>query len=171
METIRQLLQKLKDAHHFYVTGDNSYQAQLLDALVPIFEKLEKLNVPRSFSESVVIWGKEFVDFVVEDAKKDNTGQIRAKGLALNSSLENVQLGLSGEENKVILNKEKNIPEKNNAYFLYIEQLFGAKVETRTEHEERCFQLAQKHNIKFFDILSKEGQSPKIKDISFNKKK
>ena len=164
MDTIGKLLQKIKDAHPYWVQGEPEYRQELEKVIEPTILALEGLGVDRSFTESCLFFGKEFVDSLKEnEAKKpfsrDENG-LRMVG----------EQGSIIGENKQIFNKNKEVEEKS-LYWDAVEKIFGNKIETRTEHEERCFQLAQKHNIKFFDILSKEGQSPKIKDISFNKKK
>lgn len=69
IDRIRQLFQKLKEGHRYYEHGDNDYRIRLSEACEPIFVELETLGVARHFSESLLIWGKEFVDSVVLESR------------------------------------------------------------------------------------------------------
>lgn len=65
-EKIKKFFEKIKEAHKYYVSGDNDYRIRLSNALEPIFKNLETLGVERSFSETLLISGKEFVDSLIE---------------------------------------------------------------------------------------------------------
>ncbi len=69
IERIKQIFQKLKEGHRYYEHGDNAYRIKLTDACEPLFTELETLGVARHFSESLLIWGKEFVDSVVLESR------------------------------------------------------------------------------------------------------
>lgn len=60
---------KIKEGHKYYVGGNNDYRTRLLTAFEKVFKELEDLGVARHFSESLLIWGKEFADSVVLESK------------------------------------------------------------------------------------------------------
>jgi len=61
-EQILFFFEKLKKAHPIYVRASEQKKREILAAYDYIFTELEKLGVPKSFSESLLIWEKEFVD-------------------------------------------------------------------------------------------------------------
>lgn len=69
IERIKQIFQKIKEGHRYYEHGDNAYRIRLSEAFEPFFTELETLGVARHFSESLLIWGKEFVDSVVLESR------------------------------------------------------------------------------------------------------
>lgn len=78
MNKIKKIFAKIKEGHPLWVKGDSAYKTRLEKAFEPFFIELEELGVPRHFSESLLFFGKEFVDsfgasadqFYIEEAKK-----------------------------------------------------------------------------------------------------
>jgi len=66
-ERIEQIFIKLKKGHNYWKNGDMFYQKRLEKAFKPLFKELETLGVDRSFSESLLFFGKEFVDSILKD--------------------------------------------------------------------------------------------------------
>lgn len=66
-ERIREIFTKLKKGHDLYKRGDDAYKERITKACDGLFNELEELGICRIFSESLLFWGKEFVDSVVEN--------------------------------------------------------------------------------------------------------
>lgn len=60
---IKALLTRLQKAHLFFVKSSNEVQGQLLKSCEYLFDKLEALGVPRDCSTTLLISGKEFLEF------------------------------------------------------------------------------------------------------------
>jgi len=69
-EKIKNYFEKIKKAHDVYVNCSSEKQSEILKAYSVIFDRLEELGVQRAFSESLLIWGKEFVDSFKEEEKQ-----------------------------------------------------------------------------------------------------
>lgn len=61
-DQIKAFFFKLEKAHQYYQSGDNNYRIRLTAALEPVLKQLDELGVERTFSEALLIWGKEFTD-------------------------------------------------------------------------------------------------------------
>jgi hypothetical protein len=60
---IRDLLIRLKKVHDIYKVATEEQRGRLLDACQGIFDKLDSLTgLPRTFHETLVIGGKDFLD-------------------------------------------------------------------------------------------------------------
>jgi hypothetical protein len=64
-EEIKGLFMRLKKAHEFYklYESDPEKHEEILVKSEPLISELERLGVNRSFSEALLFFGKEFVDF------------------------------------------------------------------------------------------------------------
>jgi translation initiation factor IF-1 len=67
------LFNRIKKAHTFYKAGDNDLRSRLFDACEPIFKELEVLGVERSFTESLLVFGKEFVASLTDEDTRPAT--------------------------------------------------------------------------------------------------
>jgi len=69
---VREIFIKIKKGHELWKTGDADYQERLEKAFDPFFVELEELGVSRHFSESLLFFGKEFVESLSgnKDSKK-----------------------------------------------------------------------------------------------------
>jgi len=61
-EEIRDFFIKLKKYHHVYQVATEEQRGRLLDVLQSTFMAGEQLGVDRTFSETLVTSGKDFVD-------------------------------------------------------------------------------------------------------------
>jgi len=145
-EQIKNYFKKLKEAHPIYVKASFDKQQQILVAYEWIFKELEKLGVRREFSESLLIWGKEFVDSF---NKPDNL--IGDKSLS--QQIVETTPHVSTTEPDKQSNTSSNVPIEPDEVLLDdgttvkdVEEIFGGKVERMTEKEVREAALAEKYN-------------------------
>jgi len=69
IDKVKQLFKKLKLMHPVWTEADDNFKLRIEQNLEPVFKELETLGVARHFSESLLFWGKEFVDSVVLDSQ------------------------------------------------------------------------------------------------------
>lgn len=110
-DKIKYYFEKLKEAHALFDRLSNQKQGELLSAFDWIFIELEKLNIPRSFSESLLIWGKDFVGSLsvphpatIEEAEKI----FEAKAEPLTEK-ETRELALAEKYNALIWKSRKSV--------------------------------------------------------------
>lgn len=63
IDRIRELFYEIKEGHTVFVKSTYKKQTKILEMYGWIFDELESLGVDRVFSESCLMWGKEFLDF------------------------------------------------------------------------------------------------------------
>lgn len=61
-QRIGEIFKKIKEGHPLWVGGDSVYKDRLERALDPYFDELEKMGVARHFAQSLLFFGKEFID-------------------------------------------------------------------------------------------------------------
>jgi len=66
-ERIQQIFIKLKKGHNYWKNGNIAYRERLKKAFEQSFIELESLGVSRHFSESLLFFGKEFIDSLLKD--------------------------------------------------------------------------------------------------------
>lgn len=148
------LFNKIKKAHDIYVRVSNEKKIKIMDAFDFIFKDLETMGVSRSFSESLLMYGKEFVDSVKNEKNP------------IESDLNN----LTPEERIVALETPiepqelpKNPTEPTPATIEDAEAIFGVKAEDMTPREQREFALAGKNKALAWESLPTSGDTVKIK--------
>lgn len=60
---IKELLIKLKKAHGYYVVVNEEQKGKIFDNCQYILDELESLGCQRVFCESLLLYGKEFLDY------------------------------------------------------------------------------------------------------------
>lgn len=58
---IKKLLNRLYKLHEYYLTLDNTGKVKVAETCEPIFIKLERLGINRNFSETLLVYGDEFL--------------------------------------------------------------------------------------------------------------
>ena len=80
MQRVKEMLTKIKEGHPLWVNGDSAYKDRLEKAFEPLFIQLEEFGIDRSFSESLLFFGGEFVDSLVST---DEIGPIELEDIRL----------------------------------------------------------------------------------------
>lgn len=153
-EQIKSYFEKLKKGHDILVKVSEPKKKQIVEAYSVIFDKLEELGVDRTFSESLLIWGKEFVDSLrKKKLKNDQDGLFQP---AAQAEAVSVFQGVSDEED-FIDGKSKLVRDA--------EEIFGIESREPTEIEQRAFELAKKYGVTHYKILPSTDGKVKIQEF------
>lgn len=153
-EEIKLLFEKLKKAHDIYVRASNEKQIAIWDALEFVFVKLESMGVARRFSESLLMYGKDFLqaEYPVKPLfSNDPNDSIPAQEKRARPQY---------AEPGIVL--EPPIEPSRPATLEEAEEIFGAKAVDLTDKEKRELALASKHNALVYRPLPATGDHVKI---------
>lgn len=149
-DTIRHLFEKIKKAHDIYVKCSNEKQIAIMGVFDFVFKDLESMGVPRHLSESLLMFGKEFVESLPADP-------IIASPYGQMNSPEPINLPLS-----TLSTPNLPIEPSAPATIEDAERIFEAKSEPLTPKEQREFALAVKHGALVYRPLPTTGDTVKI---------
>lgn len=140
---IKAYFEKLKEAHDVYVKVSNDKQIKIFEAFEWVFKGLESLGVDRDFSESLLVFGKDFLD----SSKKKQLVEVALQTFSAS--------GGSGSFSD--LSSENELIEQ-------AEKLFDSKAVETTPIKEREIKLAEKYGLRFWESLS-VGDRVKIREL------
>jgi hypothetical protein len=133
---IKDLFGKIKKAHDVYVRCSNEKKIALLDAYGVVFDELVQLGVPKAFSESLLIFGKEFVDSFKPDLSPSP---------------------VTLPTNPIEPSRPATVEDA--------EAIFGVKAVDMTEKEKREAALATKSGVLAWQSLPAKGDHVKIQPL------
>lgn len=173
---VRIYFEKIKKAHDIFVKVGDQKQRAIVEAYQPIFDKLEELGVDRTFSESLLIWGKEFVDSLRKKKLKIDQQQFLDIPSAPGATIfvdGDKRLGVS-----VIHSVSDELKDSAASVFQDdvtqqikdAEEVFGVKSSVPSAQSQREFDLAKKHGVWWWKSLSSKDGKVKIQAVAEYKK-
>ena len=157
------LFNKIKKAHDIYVKVSNDKQIKIIEAFDFIFKDLETMGVSRSFSESLLMYGKEFVDSLSEHPIEPSCPLLTDDP---NSSIPAQEKRATPQyyvDEPIEPQELKSPTEPTPATIEDAEAIFGVKAEDMTDREQREFALAGKNKALVWESLPTPGDTVKIK--------
>lgn len=154
-EQIKSYFEKLKKGHDILVKVSEPKKKQIVEAYSVIFDKLEELGVDRTFSESLLIWGKEFVDSLrKKKLKNDQDGLFQP---AAQAEAVSVFQAVADEEG-FIDGKSKLVRDA--------EEAFGVEATVPSAQLQREIDLAKKHGVWWWKSLPAKDGKVKIQAVA-----
>lgn len=74
---LKEILVKLEKAHRFFIKTDNINQGKLMKSCQFLFDKLESFGLTQTFGMTLLISGKEFIEFEYREMIDEDENAVR----------------------------------------------------------------------------------------------